>query len=112
MGLGDPIFDSRGDWGYFFKFGVFGVFILVLSLLILVQRSCDFIESDRLCALFVWWVFSNCAQYIILSTFTNYLADNQVGWDENHTLGKKNEKYLILYARFAGKMTFRELDHL
>ena len=111
MGLGDPIFDSRGGWGYFFKFGVFGVFILVLSLRILVQGA-FFIESERLCALFVWWVFSNCAQYIILSTFTNYLADNQVGWDENHTLGKKNEKYLILYARFAGKMTFRELDHL
>ena len=105
MGLGDPIFDSRGGWGYFFKFGVFGVFILVLSLRILVQGA-FFIESERLCALFVWWVFSNCAQYIILSTFTNYLADNQVGWDENHTLDKKNEKYLILYARFAGKNDF------
>lgn len=105
MGLGDPIFDLRGGWGYFFKFGVFGVFILVLSLRILVQGA-FFIESERLCALFVWWVFSNCAQYIILSTFTNYLADNQVGWDENHTLDKKNEKYLILYARFAGKNDF------
>ena len=78
---------------------------MVLSLRILVQGA-FFIESERLCALFVWWVFSNCAQYIILSTFTNYLADNQVGWDENHTLDKKNEKYLILYARFAGKNDF------